>query len=214
MSGKPHIHTKRSGRSRSRNCPITSIPTASCDSMNSRSKSSISTSRWPCRRVYWRKWSPRAAEGHHDVSSSHGPRHRTRCDPSNGVRVPRPIIPEPSLSHRRPGCAAGPVVHGERVAKQTGEGCCRGGTSWVADAGGSGSSSGTRVRLVCSNRRSAVGDFVLWRRPCRARAARTGRQRRFDRTTALVHSSPWLPQLRMGPRRQPWLRSSRHRRPR
>src|SRR5688500_15848791 len=54
MSGNPRSHTNRSGRSRSRNCAVISMPAASCDSTNSRSNSSMRTSRCPGRSVYWR----------------------------------------------------------------------------------------------------------------------------------------------------------------
>ena len=54
MSAKPRSHTNRSGRSRSRNSPIRRIGYASWLSTNSRSNSSISTSRWPACRVYCR----------------------------------------------------------------------------------------------------------------------------------------------------------------
>src|SRR5713101_5408942 len=54
MVGNALSHTKRSGRSRSRNCPTTTAPASSCGSINCCSKRSIRTSRWPARSVYWR----------------------------------------------------------------------------------------------------------------------------------------------------------------
>src|SRR5678815_3767893 len=54
MLAKPRNQTKRSGRSRSSNCPSTRMPAASCVSMSSRSKRVTSVSRWPGWSVYWR----------------------------------------------------------------------------------------------------------------------------------------------------------------